>query len=255
MNHSNHEHKKLLERIRKLLALSESPNENEALLAAAKAKDMLERYNLSLADIETCEITEKNYATGSSRMAGWLLQLASSVARGFNCEIYYRKTMDGKSKLTASICFVGTNIDTEIAEYVFEYLRKTVESVTAKKMKELKMPKFAKILKINRTSYLRKMRNSYRIGLVAALDEKVRHFAESGKNQEKEELGAGKNKAMTVSKNDALHKYMNNLELRKGRRAQSSVLPDGYHDGLKDGKDISINKGIRKTKDTPALIS
>jgi len=252
MNHSKTEHKNLLEKIRKLLALSESSNENEALLAAAKAKEMLERYNLSLADIESCEILEKNYDTGSSRMPGWLLQLSASVARGFNCEIYYKRTVCGKSKLTASICFVGTDIDTEIAEYVFEYLRKTVESVTAKKMKELKMPKFAKLLRINKASYLRRMRNSYRIGLVAALDEKIRRFAESGKGRETAKAGCAGSNAMTVSREGALQRYMNSLELSRGRRGKTSVLPDGYHDGLKDGKDISINKGLR-SKNHPRL--
>jgi hypothetical protein len=260
MKSSNNEQKRLSEKIKKLLALSESSNENEALLAAAKAKEMLERYNLSLADIETCEIVEKNYDTGKSRMPGWLLQLGASVARGFNCDIYYRRKegngLHGTSKITTNICFVGTDLDTEIAEYVFEYLRKTVESVTAKKMKELKMPKFAQVLRINRTSYLRKMRNSYRIGLVAALDEKIKCFAESGKGQDSAGAAdAGNGNAMTVSRGGALQRYMNSLELRRGRRGQTSVLPDGYHDGLKDGKDISINRGLRSKKQPRLFMS
>ena len=123
-------------------------------------------------------------------------------------------------------------------------------------MKELKMPKFAQVLRINKTSYLRKMRNSYRIGLVAALDEKIRRFAESGMSQgTAEEADAGSGKAMTVSKGGALQHYMNSLELRRGRRGQTSVLPDGYHDGLKDGKDISINKGLRSKKQPRLFMS
>ena len=42
MKTANNEQKRLIEKIKKLLALSESSNENEALLAATKAKEMLD---------------------------------------------------------------------------------------------------------------------------------------------------------------------------------------------------------------------
>lgn len=46
---------KLLDRIRKLLALSTSPNEHEAARAAAAAQSLLQRYQLTLADVQRPE--------------------------------------------------------------------------------------------------------------------------------------------------------------------------------------------------------
>ena len=41
----------LLEKISKLLALTSSPNEHEAALAAEKAAELLAKHNLSVADL------------------------------------------------------------------------------------------------------------------------------------------------------------------------------------------------------------
>ncbi|MCL6753140.1 DUF2786 domain-containing protein [Nostoc sp. CCCryo 231-06] len=43
---------KIADKIRKLFALSQSPNEREASAAAAKAQEMLTRHNLSIASLQ-----------------------------------------------------------------------------------------------------------------------------------------------------------------------------------------------------------
>lgn len=46
---------KILDLIKKCLALGKSPNEHEAALAMSKAQELLEKYNLSMRDIQTEE--------------------------------------------------------------------------------------------------------------------------------------------------------------------------------------------------------
>ncbi len=43
----------VVSKVRKLFELSNSSNENEAALAAAKARELLSRYKLSMADLPT----------------------------------------------------------------------------------------------------------------------------------------------------------------------------------------------------------
>ena len=45
----------VVSKVRKLFELSNSSNENEAALAAAKARELLSRYNMSMADLPTEE--------------------------------------------------------------------------------------------------------------------------------------------------------------------------------------------------------
>jgi hypothetical protein len=48
----------VIDKINKLLALANSPNEHEAALAAQKASVLLTQYNLSLADLGKDDLTE-----------------------------------------------------------------------------------------------------------------------------------------------------------------------------------------------------
>ena len=53
------DHERIIEKVRKLLALSQSDNEHEAAAAAAKAQALLSEYNLSMSDVpaeETCSM-------------------------------------------------------------------------------------------------------------------------------------------------------------------------------------------------------
>lgn len=74
-------YQKLVERIKKLLALSESSNENEAAIAAQKAQELLVLHNLELSDLSESdnEIKEVNIEE-SSKISNWKLSLADGVA-------------------------------------------------------------------------------------------------------------------------------------------------------------------------------
>jgi hypothetical protein len=260
MKPSPGERKRLMERVRKLLALSESPNENEAAFAAAKAKELLERYNLSISDLEVDDIVEKGYDTGRVRMATWLLNLAASVARGFDCDIYYTrgggKRVGTDASATSRITFVGTDMDTEVAEYVFEYLRVTVERMTAEKVRNIEPPLLTGWFG-NIASYRLKMRNSYMMGLVSALDRKIREFAEpaAGGCCPTHSASSPDEMQLVAVKERAIGEYMKRLKLRKGRRSSTSLLADGFNDGVNDGRGVSIKKGLRAKKNSAPLLT
>ena len=74
---------KIQEKIKKLLALSSSPNEAEAALAMEKAHELLKTYNLSLSQISINEeddagIIEETYME-SNRLHSWKLRLVKHI--------------------------------------------------------------------------------------------------------------------------------------------------------------------------------
>jgi Protein of unknown function (DUF2786) len=82
------------ERIRKLLALADSPNENEAVAAAEKAQVLMLRYGIEMAAVA---------AAGGERLAvdehvldgkvdRWRRMLAAAVARSAGGEIVYSQS-------------------------------------------------------------------------------------------------------------------------------------------------------------------
>lgn len=78
---------KIADLINKCLALSDSPNENEATLAMSKAQELLEKYNLSLQDIRDRNRRPDDMIEGEIEYDGyyWRRKLYSMVARRSNC--------------------------------------------------------------------------------------------------------------------------------------------------------------------------
>jgi len=82
----------IIELIQKCLALGKSPNENEASLAMSKAQELLEKYNLTLAQIEVDKSTKQelpnmvNIPIPLGR-AEWKRSLIHYIAQGTFCKV------------------------------------------------------------------------------------------------------------------------------------------------------------------------
>lgn len=114
---------KIIETIKKCLALaSNNPSEEEARAAALKAQQLLAKYNIALADVETIEkqteeikeevVWFKDVVKGVAR--AWKYELADVVARNFRCKHFFY----GKS----GVCFYGHVTDAIAAAEVYKYL-------------------------------------------------------------------------------------------------------------------------------------
>jgi hypothetical protein len=86
---------KVIDKIRKLFALSESPSEAEAQSAYSKAHELLKAYNLSIADItvadEVSQASGINVAEGT-HLPRWALSLLTVIARANYCAPLYFHT-------------------------------------------------------------------------------------------------------------------------------------------------------------------
>ena len=111
---------KIMEKIKKLLALANNnPSEDEAMAAALKAQEMMAKYNIVLDDLddkpENHEIVKKIWVQdGKHNVKKWKWNLAQIVAKNFRCKVYAISKTD--------ICFYGYKEDAEIALQVFSFL-------------------------------------------------------------------------------------------------------------------------------------
>jgi len=127
---------RVVERVRKLLALSRSSNPHEASSAAEKARELVEKYKLSQAVIEPEEegatIDSFDYAT---RVNPWVRDLAFVISRGFFCRAIH--TPRGKDTAGRSwLHFVGKAEDVELAKEVFAFLRRELKRMAAAAIRE-----------------------------------------------------------------------------------------------------------------------
>lgn len=127
---------KVLERLQKLSALANDAGaaQGEIENATRMLQAMLDRHNLSMADIETKPATPEDVeeirvnSINERRFFSWEFDLAVAIARGFNCEAlrngsgYYR--------------FFGLPHNVKIATEVFEIVRGKADTLATQTVKD-----------------------------------------------------------------------------------------------------------------------
>lgn len=109
---------RVIEKVRKLLALSNSSNEHEAALAAAHAQRLLAEHNLAMSELD---VREEGAGEVELRVARtvpkWLSSLFATVANGFDCFPIVTTTAS-HSRLR----FIGVGEDPAVASCTLQFL-------------------------------------------------------------------------------------------------------------------------------------
>ncbi len=120
--------KRIVEKVRKLLSLAESPHPSEAEEATLKAQHLLSKYNVEYAPEEDktvlLRVLEKK--RGSAK-----LQAIASIARSF-----YVYPIFNKGKKGVYLEIIGDKTATQIAEYVAHFLDHQFEALWREAQKE-----------------------------------------------------------------------------------------------------------------------
>lgn len=104
-----------LQKIRKCLALATSANEHEAAAALAKARELMEAYEVSDGDVELADVEETTArASRTMRPPAWESILCDTVRRALNVLVYLDERGDR--------VYVGVGPRAEIAGYAFTAL-------------------------------------------------------------------------------------------------------------------------------------
>lgn len=108
---------RLLDKIKKCLALASSSNRHEAEIAWRQARKLMEANKLDMQDIHASLACAVNCPVGR-RPPVWLLSLAQACAEAFNCQVITQSSIHG-----SQVVFIGTQNSPEFAEYAFMALQ------------------------------------------------------------------------------------------------------------------------------------
>jgi Protein of unknown function (DUF2786). len=117
------ERNKILDRVKKLLALSTSSNVNEAATAAAAAQKLMLEHKLTEEDVSDTQDGQMfELSMGAAGFASrWKFVLVTAVARAFFCEAVGLRVGQRRK-----VRIVGRREDVEIAARVFRYLHSEI---------------------------------------------------------------------------------------------------------------------------------
>jgi hypothetical protein len=208
--------------------------EDEALSAANKVAELLNRYDLSLTDVEIrvapCE--RREYAPHLNKRIP-LGDCISAIAHFCDCRVWREKTRTGDPQYV----FFGLRSDIEAAHYLAELIDSAVRS-------ELGRYKATTAYQQFRHQERHLANASFTLGMVASIADKLTAM-KAGRD-------VANNNAMrdlVVLKSAIVDAELQKLDLklRTVRRPTRMVSPKAYDDGGAAGASLAINPGNRET--------
>jgi hypothetical protein len=192
-------------RVKKLLALSKSPNESEAMAALAKAQELMKERRLGESEC----LYERHTVKAAKRLSRWRSVLANAVAPLYYCETF-------RSEYHGEIYFYGDSFDAFMAGEMYRYLSRTIEAVSKRNIRKGASLKY---------------RDKYRLGIacqIAFRIEETGRAASWGPEREARMLAVKKALANEVT-----------LTTEKMKLGASNTA---FQRGVQAGKGISLNR-------------
>lgn len=215
------------EKVRKLLALAESPNEFEAKAALLKAKELMAEHKLTAEELEDHKKRDvKDLRTGytyTMRGEWWLGSLAVIIAENYCCKCVNLKANGAQKR---EIKFIGLDEDVDLCFAVFEYAVKSVRGLIKQHCKPLRKKYTNADVKI--------AGQSFGYGFV---DGVKRAFEEQKKQKEE---GWGLVMIIPQEVND----YYDGLSVRRMRSSARTINNESNAAGYNEGKKFNPRRCI-----------
>lgn len=214
---------KIIDKIKKCLALSSSSNEHEATAALRQARKLMEAHGVTDLDMQAATASEERTRAGSkARPANWEASLASRIADAFGCRLIFA----GRITVGEWI-FVGCGAAAEVAKYAFDVLARQARRARAEHIK-------SKLARCGPTAKTRRA-DLFSEGWVRAVAGKIEAFA-SGEAQDAAIA------AYVATKYPALGDLA--ARDRNGDRRLSEREWNDFLAGRRSGSDVTLNRGV-----------
>jgi predicted SprT family Zn-dependent metalloprotease len=130
---------RVLERVRRLLSLANSENQNEAEAAMAAARRLMLKHNIEEARSGAVPYRFRHLGPPTGRRQAWQRTLANILSGHFFVEVIIVPVFDvasGKSASVVEIC--GTETNLEVASYAHEFLDRSARELWKDRKRRLK---------------------------------------------------------------------------------------------------------------------
>lgn len=222
---SQHQTDKILNKIKKCLALAKSSNPNEAAAALRQAQKLMQQHGITDQDVELSDVQELKFKAGAAENPPqWLTMLISTVSTAFGVRPIFSSGLSGWS--SSHVVFIGVGSQPEIAGYAYEVLFRQV--------------------KRDRSDHVKKQNNRCKPSTKTRRGDL---FAEAWVHGVRQTVTAF---AMPERHEELIGKYMQvkhkNLSTLKPRSAEAKRNDyQSQNEGYQAGKAASLNRGMNET--------
>ena len=208
--------------------------EDEALAAAAKVAELLDRHDLSLSDVELCAAPceRRVYETHRKKRIP-LDDCIGAIAHFCDCRVWREKNAAGET----SYVFFGLRSDIEVAHYLAELIDTAVR---------VELGRFKTSADYRRFRHQQRhlAHASFALGMVASIANRLVTL-KAGRDQ----VNNGTGRGLVVLKTSVVDAEFDKLDLnlRSVRSKSRMVSMTAYEAGGAAGASLAINPGIGET--------
>ena len=214
---------KLLARAEKLLALAASSNEHEAAVAMQRVRELYARHHLETAqrapDFVACTVT-----LGKQRFEAHETRIVSLLTEHFFVRALFLDSYDPEAmRVVKAFEIIGTREHVALAEYVFHFLRHTLDALWRRHRAA--------------AGAAGRARRDFLIGVVDGFVAKLRAQAPS----------APQETALVLTASKRVDAFYRKRHPRVATRAQGAGLSDAdaYQSGRAEGGRITLHRGVQ----------
>lgn len=226
-----------LDKIKKCLALTASPEAHEAAAALRQAQKLMAQFGLSEADVTLADVAEVRQQAQNVPMVPWEVALASLVATAFGCETYTtQRPKLGKGLQVRRLryyVFIGVGPAPEVAGYAFDVLARQCA-----KDRRRHIGQQSKNCK-PKTKVARG--DLYAEGWISGVRGKLDRFA-----------GNERDAALIAQYMQQRHAGMGSADA-KSRTKGRNVTHNDWHQGREAGRRAELNHGVQGSAAQPLL--
>jgi hypothetical protein len=240
---------RIADKIRKLLALSKSSNQYEAELAMERASDLMEKYQVTMADVLVQDIGQGIDPVVSEvwTVPGLDMKLHYVTTLAWACANLYDGTVLSHTKLACTrLTWVGRRDSIDSAKATFEYLWSSwkgivVTDLTREKERHVG-PKGSWT-----PAMTMKYKHGHGVGYSSSIWWRVDSMVKD-KEKRMEDLGGSCKDLIVINKN-GIEKWMGEHHIRTSYTKQSNGSTKGYMAGLVAGERADLGQtkiGLRR---------
>jgi hypothetical protein len=227
---------RLVQRVRALRAktVDQGCTEHEALAAAEKVAELLDRYGLNLSELDLRKQSCEGIGVETDRKRrGPIDDCMTTIAAFFDCRVWAETSKDA----TLRYIFFGLPADVQASAYLYDLIALAFVSETAAFQD-------GKLYRAADSGHRRSATNSFQIGLARGINQKLQTL-----RQARAVASVGSDgRALVPIKDSMIDDEMERLGLTFHRRAASRrrVLPTAFKAGKEAGERFEYRPGIEQ---------
>ena len=229
---------KIKDKIKKLLALAQSPNEAEAQSAMNKAIELMQKYSIEESEVHGKKMESVILHVDFIIIPKWVIYLINgvSISAGVFCVYAHGHRGDKwRSGSKGRFYLTGRTADIENVKYIGDFLQKQILKMSEEFTKSL--PKHMDGMTKQKKS------KSYRIGLSAGISKRMQEITDKFFS----DLPVGKDLVPVADNKQKLSEaedlFAQNNEFKHGE-SSSKIDYSAMAQGTADSKKIQINHGV-----------